>query len=300
MTKMKQALRRYGVAAIVAAIVGAMAGLWATGTWVTNTPRPTAVLTPATVCGASSLSGPSVAPAGAVVVPAGDNSAITETYNKSANTVYWFAPGIHTLGTGEYSQIQADAGDTFIGAPGAIISGQYENNYAFVEDVPGVTIEYLTIEHFTPPGNQGAVNNSDASGWTIENDTIENNAPGTGVYLGSNDVLTGNCITENGQAGFGAYTVNDASSLTGGPSNVTVTGNEISYNDTCNWEDVSPDPVPSDQIQSPCAALSLSGGCGCADGGKFWRVDGATVTGNYVHNNYYVGLWADTNDVGFD
>ena len=40
--------------------------------------------------------------------------------------------------------------------------------------------------------------------------------------------------------------------------------------------------------------------CGCAGGVKFWAVNGATVTNNYVHDNHGVGLWADTNNVGFD
>ncbi len=34
--------------------------------------------------------------------------------------------------------------------------------------------------------------------------------------------------------------------------------------------------------------------------GKFWATNGATVTGNYVHNNRDVGLWADTDNVGFN
>jgi hypothetical protein len=33
---------------------------------------------------------------------------------------------------------------------------------------------------------------------------------------------------------------------------------------------------------------------------KFWDVNGATVTNNYVHDNLSVGLWADTNDRAFE
>ena len=50
----------------------------------------------------SVLNGPASAPAGAIVVPAGNNSSVDL---EQAGKTYWFAPGVHTLGTGEYSQI---------------------------------------------------------------------------------------------------------------------------------------------------------------------------------------------------
>ncbi len=76
---------------------------------------------PVTVCGnASLLAGPTSAPVGAVTVPAGDNDAAFSTTLPAGKT-YWFAPGTHTLGTGEYSQIDAGNSDTFIGGPGAIL-----------------------------------------------------------------------------------------------------------------------------------------------------------------------------------
>ncbi|MFZ0250263.1 MAG: hypothetical protein WAL61_09985, partial [Acidimicrobiales bacterium] len=56
---------------------------------------------PVTVCAnASLLTGPSSAPPGAVTVAAGDNSA---QFGGAlpASTTYWFAPGTHTLGSGE-------------------------------------------------------------------------------------------------------------------------------------------------------------------------------------------------------
>jgi hypothetical protein len=228
------------------------------------------------VCGnASILSGPATAPAGAVTLPAGDNSSMTASYQLAANTTYWFAPGTHTIGSSQFAQFQPDQGDTFIGAPGAILSGQGENDYAFVSDATGVTVEYLTIEDFVAPESEGVVNQNSATGWTIENNTIEDNPDGAGAMLGTNDVLTNNCLTENGQYGFQSYAAG------AGPSNVTVTDNEISYNDTANYEASDP-------------------GCGCTGGAKFWLTTGATVTGNYVHDNESVGLWADTDNSGFD
>ena len=254
---------------------------------------------PVTVCGNTSLlSGPAVAPAGSVTVPAGADLGSYDT----PNTTYWFAPGTHTLGTGEYDNIDPASGDTFIGAPGAVISGQWDNNSAFDDTASDVTIEYLTIEYFDPPGGEGAVNHDSGVGWTIAYDTIQDNSPGAALMVGTNDVVEDDCLTDNGEYGFNAYSTNDVSSLTGGPSNITVSDNEISYNNTCNWEDESPSPVPPADVPANCAGTSVGqyDGCGCAGGGKFWEVDGATVTDNYVHNNYDVGLWADTDNTGFD
>src|SRR6185437_14591523 len=76
---------------------------------------------PAKVCGSNSvLAGPSTAPNGAISVPAGDNSDFT--FNQ-ANATYWFAPGVHTLGTGQFANIEPADHDTYIGAPGAILDG---------------------------------------------------------------------------------------------------------------------------------------------------------------------------------
>lgn len=303
------ALRRSGHLVVVAGVVGAAVGLVAGAGGATKrgatfsppaTPQKSAPPTaragtsarapgaPAVaVCGVSSLlSGPAVAPAGAVTVPAGDDSSMNLGV---AHTVYWFAPGVHTLGSGPYGQIVAGQGSTYVGGPGAVLSGQGVNHYAIsapynfigVSDAQDVTVEYLTIENFVPAGGNGAVNGDAGSNWTITHNTIEYNTPGAAVMLGSNDTLSWNCLTRNGEYGFNAYVApSQGSDLTGGPVNVTVSDNEISYNDTYNWEAKKP-------------------GCGCSGGGKFWAVDGATVKGNYVHDNANVGLWADTNNDGF-
>ena len=79
---------------------------------------------PAKICGnASVLGGPANAPAGAVVVPAGDNSSVNWS---RPGVTYWFAPGVHTLGAGEYDQIIPGDNSTYIGAPGAIIDGKQQ------------------------------------------------------------------------------------------------------------------------------------------------------------------------------
>jgi hypothetical protein len=53
--------------------------------------------------------------------------------------------GTHAFGTGQFGQITPQNGDTFLGAPGAILDGRGANQYAFAGTASGVTIEYLTL-----------------------------------------------------------------------------------------------------------------------------------------------------------
>ena len=250
---------------------------------------------PAAVCGNGSiLNGPPSPPAGAVTVPAGDNSGVNFS---TPGATYWFATGTHTIGSGQFSQIQPGNNSTFTGAPGAVIDGQGINNFAIVSNATGVTIQYLTIQNFTPPGSQGAINQNGAPGWTVTNDTVQDNLPGAAMMLGTNEVVANNCLTENGEYGFNGFSVQDVSTLTGGPSNIMMTGNEISFNDVCNWE-----AAPAFPITPPagCGGVGFNG-CGCSGGGKFWETDQGVFSDNYVHDNYGpAGVWWDTNNTGWN
>jgi len=163
-------------------------------------------------------------------------------------------------------------GNTYVGAPGAVLDGRRLNRYAFTQHALNVTIRYLTVENFVTPLDEGVVNHDSGTGWTIEYNTVQSNT-GAAVFLGTNNVLRSNCLTANGQYGFQGFAA-------GGASNLTVDGNEVSFNNTGDWEAVRP-------------------GCGCTGGAKFWDVRGAVVTNNWVHDNKSVGLWADTNEMDF-
>jgi hypothetical protein len=227
------------------------------------------------VCGEqAALDGPASAPRDSVTVPAGDDGQIDFA---EPDTTFWFAPGVHVLGAGVYTQILPGAGSTYIGAPGAVLDGRHVNDYAFGGAAADVTISYLTIENFGGEGgnqNQGVVNHNSAIGWTIDHSTVEGNA-GAGVMLGAHDTLSYDCLKDNQQYGFSAY------SETATPTDLTLDHNEIIGNDTYNWEAKVP-------------------GCGCSGGGKFWDVDGAVITDNWIIDNNSVGLWADTDNRGFD
>ena len=135
-----------------------------------------------------------------------------------------------------------------------------------------MTIRYLTIQDFGAPGGnggQGVIGNGAGPGWRIDHVTVQNSAS-AGVMLSSESTLAYSCLKDNGEYGFIAA-----------GSGITVDHNEIAGNNTDNWEARQP-------------------GCGCSGGAKFWDVNGATITSNYVHDNLGPGLWADTDNRGFD
>jgi hypothetical protein len=228
---------------------------------------------PARICDSPMLlDGPQTAPTDAVKVPAGDNT--TMNFG-TAGTTYWFAPGVHTLGTGRSSQIIPGDNATFIGAPGAIIDGQNVNQYAFTQHAINVRIAYLEIRNFVSPNNEGVVNHDGGEGWLIEYNFMHHNG-GAAVFVSSGNVLRYNCLRDNRQYGFQGIGPGGGGEAVG----ITLDHNEIARNDTGDLE-------------------HAGGGCGCSGGGKFWDVNGAVVTNNWVHDNLSVGLWADTNNRNF-
>lgn len=229
--------------------------------------------------------GPTTPPAGAITVPAGDNAGFN--FNQ-ANKTFWFAPGVHTIGSGEFSNITAGQGSTYIGAPGAILDGQFINKYAFVGTATNVRLAYLEIRNFgvdlSDPdvdgpvnNNEGVINHDAGDGWTMEYLYAHHN-DGAAVFMGSENVVRNNCLKDNGQYGFSMFKMpaDGVSAI----QDIVIDNNEISGNNQDDWE-------------------SLVDGCGCTGAGKFWDVKGARVTNNYVHDNLSTGLWADTNDIDF-
>ena len=227
------------------------------------------------MCGnAGVLSGPTSPPAGAVRVdPGQDLQAATQA--APAGTTFWLAPGSHTLGNDQFSQVIPKDGNAYVGAPGATLDGRRVNRYAFTQHARAVVVRYLTITRFGTAGansNEGVVNHDSGPGWTIEFNTITANA-GAGVMMGDDDTVRSNCLSGNGQYGFSVFSPP-------GVHNVTVAGNEVAGNNTDDWE-------------------SRVAGCGCTGGGKFWDTTGAVVSDNWVHDNHGVGIFADTDNIGF-
>jgi len=228
---------------------------------------------PAAICGSRGLRGPNDPPADAKVVR--NQNLATVASNSRPGTVFWISPGTHTLGQGRYAQVRPKDGQVFIGAPGAVIDGRHRNLYAFAGHAQNVTVSHLTIRDFGRAGdnnNQGVVNHDAAAGWRIQHNTVRDVA-GAAVFVGNRNQIVSNCLTHNGQYGFSAYRPH-------GVHHVVLRNNEISFNNTDDWEKRQP-------------------GCGCSGGGKFWDTRGAKVVDNWVHDNVGPGVWADTNNTGF-
>lgn len=220
-------------------------------------------------------------------------------------TVYYLAPGVH------YGSFSANTGDVFVGgyANGvqSVLDGQYSRRTAIDSNISigeqaDVTIRYLTVQRFTPPVDQNAINQTGAGGWKLLNSTVTLNVPGGGMFAATDNVLKGNCLTLNGQYGFQSAETIRGDSLTGGPYNVWVENNEISYNDTCDlsgliqnsalgWKDHN--PVPDRYRNSNCGVVTGSGNQG---GFKLWATNGVMIRDNWIHHNWGVGGWADTNN----
>jgi hypothetical protein len=223
------------------------------------------------VCGTSMLSGPTSAPAGAVTLSPGPSTIQNAiAAHPSGATTYYLTAGTYSIS----SSINPNNNDTFLGAPGAIIDGANTQQVAFGlnDHASGVTLEYLTIQHFVGPQNNGIVNQGQGASWTIQYNTIQNN-PDTngganGIMLGDDNVVSYNCLTGNAQTGVSAD----------GATGFVVDHNEVSLN-ADGYEAAHP--------------------CGCSGGMKFFTSTKGTVTNNWIHDNGNVGLWIDTNNSFF-
>jgi hypothetical protein len=218
--------------------------------------------------------GPAQAPAGAVTVdPAVVDDLAVKTLNSPPHTTFWLRPGTHRLNQDPYAQVVPKEGDVYLGAPGAVLDGRKVNQYAFGGTAEDVTIRHLTVQDFAAPQDEGVVNHDSADGWVIEHARVQDNS-GAGLMAGSRQHVRASCLRGNGQYGMNAY------KATGTITGLVVEGNEITGNNTDDWERRQP-------------------GCGCTGGVKFWAVNGADIRGNWVHDNRGAGLWADTDNNDF-
>lgn len=143
-------------------------------------------------------------------------------------------------------------------------------------NVTSVVINGFTIEYYASPTNNGAVEGIDyyqvttipSFNWIVENNEIRYNHA-AGVNLGDQMTVTGNYLHHNGQLGVG-----------GTGNNVTVTNNEIAFNNAVEY------------------SWAWGGGA------KFVQINGLSVTNNYSHDNFGAGLWTDIEnsnvDIGFN
>ena len=228
----------------------------------TTVESPTTTVEPATTTTSPSTTsstapGGGTPPPGAVVLRPGDDIQRAVDSNPAGTTFY--------LKQGVYKRqwVKAKDGDTFVGEPGAILSGEGVTERAFNGSARNVTIRGLIIEKYSPDPQQGVIGQA-GDGWLIEGNEVRYNS-GVGIHTGqaSGYVVRNNYVHHNGQLGVKAQ-----------GSNVVFEGNEIAYNNTdghdIKWE---------------------------AGGGKFLKTNGLILRNNYVHDNVGHGIWLDTDNI---
>lgn len=229
------------------------------------------------------LSGPTSAPTGAVVVsPSGSTKLDALTQANPAGTTFYLQAGTHTLPAGQFSQVIPKTGNTYIGAPGAILSGAGSNSYAFTGSAANVTIRYLEITGFRCPFDEFTVNHDCAAGWLIEFCHLHDTW-GAAVGIGT-DCTVRSCWFNNcRQYAFSSY--KPAVDGDNAVKRVVVDKCEMV---NCGDIDDEIDPV-----------TGIWTGRGRNGAGKFWDTYDIKVTNNWVHDMPLQGVWADTNNVKF-
>lgn len=190
-----------------------------------------------------------------------------------------------------YAQFQIPSNVRIVGAPGAIIDGLGAESGAFTVPSSGVsnnvTIEYLTIQHFSANYDQASINPGGVGHfWVLSHDTLKENG-GAPFMMGSDNSLNHSCSTSNSQYGF---TATEDTGLDSGPYRVSVTYNDISSN-AIDQTDILRNTCPPPM--SPCAN-------GNSGAGKLWQTTDADVLHNVFANNQFTGVWFDSDNTGAD
>jgi hypothetical protein len=249
-----------------------------------------------------------------IVVSAGDNTraGVTATYQVNYAVIY-FEPGTHELTKGMY------AGDhsTYVGgydaAHGkAVINGvdgatggtgvggsRLEVTHTIAHNAVDDTWEYLTVENFTAGRGSSVMGNID-DGTTDAGDTYKYNTIGPNEY-GYTGPTTAPLTGQSNHGGYaidaGPYTTveyNCISHNAEGGVNISDSVNSVISHNEFGWNGLGVYPETTGPGASPWS-------CGCSAGlGKVFSSVNTTVTGNYVHDSYNIGIWFDTNNTGTD
>lgn len=252
-----------------------ISGSSSSSTPTTTPPAPLEVVPPAPsvrrppICGnAAVLSLDASTLVGVRIHPGDDVANVVNT--SPAGSSFVFAPGTYLVG----SPLNVQSGDNYLGAPGAILDGGYLNSQLFAGRADDVVVSGLTIRRFgTESGfgsvNSAAVNRSTGDRWTVTRSTFELN-DGAALNLGSGSLTQANCFDRNGQ--YGVSVPGRSEQI----SQVRLIGNEFRNNNR--------------------SGLDGHGCSGCTGAMKFWKVNGATISNNWIHHNNGVGVWIDNNN----
>ena len=204
-------------------------------------------------------------PAGAVTIAAGANIQAAIDANP-AGTVFQLADGVW-----HQQVINPKNGDQFIGAAdgGTILTGdditpELANN-GNLNLGTGVLFENITVEHYMPGFQQGAI--SGVFGWTIQDCTFEYMGnSGNGLSPGHDSKVIGGHYLYNAGNGISASNAD----------NLVINGAVVAYNNT--------------------AHLNVDNDTG---GMKITASNNVQILNSNIHDNYGTGIWADVHDTNW-
>jgi Right handed beta helix region len=168
---------------------------------------------------------------------------------------------IGNLGEGNWFQNRV-TGDVLLAFdPGKRLVELTYRTFAFYGRARNITIRHLVVEQFASTAQQGAIEGSSSSGWTVVDSDVRFNS-GVGISTGNFMRVQSNHIWANGQLGIG-----------GRGTNLIVEANDIAANNTHafdpGWE---------------------------AGGTKFALTENLIFVRNCVHDNKGAGIWTDINN----
>jgi hypothetical protein len=206
--------------------------------------------------------------------------------NNPAGTTFYLLAGVHTPDSApdQFSQVVPKTGNTYIGAPGAVLDGKGVARYAFTQAATGVRIAYLEVINFQCSVDQTVINHDGAANWTMEYLNVHHNRGGA-IGVGNGTIIRYCWLHHNKQYGFN-QTAPKLDLATRSAIGVQIYQCEISYNGDAL------DEQQADGSDNP-------GGGGRNGAGKFWDTGPADIYNNWVHHSRQVGVWADTNNVDF-
>ena len=159
------------------------------------------------------VTGASAAGSGVAVFPGDSIQALVNA--NPAGTSFVIKAGVHRR-----QQVTPKNGNSFVGEPGAVLTGEDVTAYAFTGTAVRVTIRNLIVEHYNTPASDAPIHCSSTGYWVVENNEIRFNAH-IGIAAGPRWVVRNNYIHHNGQLGMRAVDQDNV-----------IEGNEIAFNNT--------------------------------------------------------------------
>ena len=226
------------------------------------TATPATAPAPAPQGKAGRTGAPLRAPANSVKVTPGALQEAVNTHGE--NTSFLLLPGTYTD-----AAVKLKNGDHFYGQGKATWDGGGKQEMAIIASgAHRIVVSGIKFFHFNPPHHgRGIFNlNQDETDFTIEGCEIAYNSGGTPVMVGNTSYIINNSIHDNYDTGIAGYIL----------SRTVINHNEIYDN---YLKKINPDTRTGE-----------------AAGIKLVKTSNVSVINNYIHSNYGVGVWFDSDN----